>query len=146
MENCELCEAKGGELLVQTAEWRVILVDDANYPGFCRVIWNAHVAEMTDLLPAQRSSLMQAVCKVEQVIRDVMAPHKINLASLGNMVPHLHWHIIPRYLDDAHFPNPVWATPRPEGQDAAKTAAQLMARRALMPLLRQTLQQRLAQG
>lgn len=136
MENCELCEAKGGEVLLQNAEWRVILVDDANYPGFCRVIWNAHVAEMTDLLPAQRSSLMQVVCKVEQVIREVMAPHKINLASLGNMVPHLHWHIIPRYLDDAHFPNPVWATAKAELPD-------LSARIALLPRLRTELKTRL---
>jgi diadenosine tetraphosphate (Ap4A) HIT family hydrolase len=37
-----------------------------------------------------------------------MAPDKINLASLGNVVPHLHWHVIPRFADDPHFPNPVW--------------------------------------
>lgn len=135
MDKCELCETKGGEVLVQNAQWRVILVDDLNYPGFCRVVWNEHVAEMTDLMPAQRSSLMQAVCKVEQVIRDVMAPHKINLASLGNMVPHLHWHIIPRYLDDAHFPNPVWVTAKANLPDVS-------ARRALLPALRTELQKR----
>jgi diadenosine tetraphosphate (Ap4A) HIT family hydrolase len=40
-----------------------------------------------------------------------MKPGKVNLASLGNQVPHLHWHVIPRYADDAHFPKPIWATP-----------------------------------
>jgi diadenosine tetraphosphate (Ap4A) HIT family hydrolase len=135
---CELCEQAGGEVVVQNAEWRVVLVDDVNYPGFCRVIWNAHVAEMTDLRPAQRSSLMQTVCKVEQVIRDVMSPHKVNLASLGNMVPHLHWHVIPRYLDDAHFPNPVWANAKPELPDVS-------ARKKLLPSLRAELRTQLEQ-
>lgn len=126
---CELCEVDGGELIVKTAQLRVVLIDDANYPGFCRVIWNTHVKEMTDLAISDRSSLMQAVCKVEQAVRDVMQPHKINLASLGNMVPHLHWHVIPRYLDDAHFPNPIWAS-------TDKSSQSLDAKRALLPELR----------
>jgi len=36
-------------------------------------------------------------------------PTKINLASLGNMVPHLHWHVIARFEGDARWPAPVWA-------------------------------------
>jgi diadenosine tetraphosphate (Ap4A) HIT family hydrolase len=130
--SCELCAAAGGELLHATEKWRVVLVDDANYPGFCRVIWNAHVKEMTDLPVPERNELMAAVWIVEQAVRDVMAPHKINLASFGNMVPHMHWHIIPRYEDDAHFPNPVWAAARAVLPDAGT----LNARRALLPALR----------
>ena len=132
MADCELCAAKNEDVLVNTPKFRVILVDDANYPGFCRVIWNAHVKEMTDLAITDRSALMQAVCKVEQAIRDVMQPHKINLASLGNMVPHLHWHVIPRYQDDAHFPNPVWAA-------TDRVSAEVDAKRALLPELREVL-------
>jgi diadenosine tetraphosphate (Ap4A) HIT family hydrolase len=132
MADCELCAAKNEDVLVNTPKFRVILVDDANYPGFCRVIWNAHVKEMTDLAIADRSVLMQAVCKVEQAIRDVMQPHKINLASLGNMVPHSHWHVIPRYQDDAHFPNPVWAA-------TERVSAEVEAKRALLPELREVL-------
>ena len=55
-----------------------------------------------------RSEFMNIVFAVENAVRDVMLPQKINLASLGNMTPHLHWHVIPRYSDDKHFPNPVW--------------------------------------
>ena len=132
MADCELCAAKNEDVLVNTPKFRVILVDDANYPGFCRVIWNAHVKEMTDLAITDRSALMQAVCKVEQAIRDVMQPHKINLASLGNMVPHLHWHVIPRYQDDAHFPNPVWAA-------TDRVSAEVETKRALLPELREVL-------
>ncbi|WP_370587119.1 HIT family protein [Undibacterium sp. LX40W] len=130
---CELCTVDGGEVIVNTTQLRVVLIDDANYPGFCRVIWNAHAKEMTDLPISDRSSLMQAVCKVEQAVRDVMQPHKINLASLGNMVPHLHWHVIPRYLDDAHFPNPIWA-------NADRSSLDIDAKRALLPTLRAQIQ------
>ena len=137
MVDCELCAAKNEDVLVNTPKFRVILVDDANYPGFCRVIWNAHVKEMTDLAIADRSALMQAVCKVEQAIRDVMQPHKINLASLGNMVPHLHWHVIPRYHDDAHFPNPVWAA-------TDKVSSEVEAKRALLSELREVLRREFA--
>lgn len=87
---------------------RVVLADEPDYPGFLRVILNRHVREMTDLVPAERSRLMRMVCQTEQAVRDVMRPDKINLASLGNVVPHLHWHVIPRFEDDPHFPRPVW--------------------------------------
>ena len=65
-------------------------------------------SEMTDLAPEQRSTLMQVVCKVEAVVRRALQPHKVNLASLGNVVPHLHWHIVARWTDDPHFPQPIW--------------------------------------
>ena len=133
MKTCELCDVDGGEVIIRNEKLRVVLIDDANYPGFCRVIWNAHVKEMTDLPITDRSTLMQAVCKVEQSIRDVMRPDKINLASLGNVVPHLHWHVIPRYQDDAHFPKPIWA-------DAVKPLVNLDARVALLTRLKQALQ------
>jgi diadenosine tetraphosphate (Ap4A) HIT family hydrolase len=127
---CDLC-APAKDAVWQNEKFHVILVNDANYPGFCRVIWNSHVKEMTDLPPADRSTLMQAVCKVEDAIRETMAPHKVNLASLGNVVPHLHWHVIPRYEDDAHFPSPVWAGAQRE------TAREVIAGRAArLPALR----------
>ena len=116
--NCELCETAGGEILWQNAELRVVLVDDADYPGFCRVIWNSHVTEMTDLAAPQEQRLMQAVFAVEQVLREVLHPDKINLASLGNMTPHLHWHVIPRFADDPHFPNPIWGKRQRTGAKA----------------------------
>lgn len=110
--SCALCEQDGGEVIFRNDFLRVVLVEDADYPGFCRVICNAHIREMTDLEIAQRSQLMMTVCKVEQAIRDVLHPDKINLASLGNMTPHLHWHVIPRYRDDRHFPQAIWAAPQ----------------------------------
>ncbi|MFJ7567190.1 HIT family protein [Herminiimonas sp. NPDC097707] len=130
MAVCELCEESGGEIIFRNEQLRVVLVADANYPGFCRVIWNAHVREMTDLAIADRSTLMRAVCQVEAAQREVLQPEKINLACLGNMVPHLHWHLIPRFADDAHFPHPIWAA------SVRQTADEVLAqRRALLPAL-----------
>ncbi len=137
---CELCAGDGGELLWRDDELRVVLIDDANYPGFVRVIWNEHVAEMSDLSVAQRGHVMAAVNAVELAQRDVLAPAKINLAAFGNMVPHLHWHVIPRFADDAHFPQSVWGERQRE-----PAAAALAARRESLPALREAMRQRLAE-
>ncbi|HET9651379.1 MAG TPA: HIT family protein, partial [Usitatibacter sp.] len=59
-----------------------------------------------------RERLMDVVFAVEEAVREAMEPDKMNLASLGNMVPHVHWHVIPRFRDDAHFPTPVWGPPQ----------------------------------
>lgn len=108
---CVFCDSDGGVVLWRDAWLRVVLADEPGYPGLCRVIWNAHVAEFSDLDAASRAHLMETVAAVERAVRRVMKPGKVNLASLGNQVPHLHWHVIPRYADDAHFPKPIWASP-----------------------------------
>jgi diadenosine tetraphosphate (Ap4A) HIT family hydrolase len=109
MTDCPLCRPEKETVLWGDPRCRVILVDDPDYAGFCRVIWQQHVKEMTDLTEVDRGHFMAVVFAVEQALRESMHPDKINLASLGNQVPHLHWHVIPRFADDAHFPDPVWA-------------------------------------
>lgn len=128
MKTCPLCQPQNELVLWHDARCRVILVNDADYPGFCRVIWNAHVPEMTDLEPREREHLMSVVFGVEQTLRDLLQPDKVNLAALGNQVPHLHWHVIPRFGDDAHFPDPVWAGARRPGQPRPVDAARLRVR------------------
>ncbi len=111
MMACALCREDGGEVLWRDDTLRVVLVTtEADYPGFCRVIWHAHAAELTDLDEVSRARLMHVVCAVERAVRAVMQPAKVNLASLGNQVPHLHWHVIPRFTDDPHFPQPIWGS------------------------------------
>jgi diadenosine tetraphosphate (Ap4A) HIT family hydrolase len=117
----------------------VVLVEHARFPGFCRVIWNDHVAEQTDLSEADRHWLMEVVTRVERVLRAELAPDKINLASFGNFVPHLHWHVIPRYRWDTHFPEAVWA-PAQREPDAARMAEVT----AKLPALSYALQSALA--
>ena len=119
---CPLCEGDGGLLVFRNEDLRIIQASEAGFPAFYRVVWNRHVAEFSDLSPTERQVCMHAVAKVEQVLRSELQPTKINLAALGNMVPHLHWHVIARFDWDGHFPVPVWGeSQRPV--DEEKTAA-----------------------
>lgn len=130
---CELCVTPGGTVLWQDARCCVVHVDEPGYPGFCRVIWNSHVREMSDLGEADRMHCMRIVFATERMLRKTLNPDKINLASFGNMVPHVHWHVIPRFADDPHFPQPVWGTRQRSGPnlragvDPAAFAAELAA-------------------
>ena len=142
---CDLCRLleqaggqAGGAVIWRDSQLTVLAVDEAEYPGFCRVVWNGHVKEMSDLLPRERHWVMDVVWQVELAVREIMQPEKVNLASLGNMTPHVHWHVIPRFLDDAHFPNPVWATAQ-----RSSLPEVLAARRALLPQLHADIIERL---
>jgi diadenosine tetraphosphate (Ap4A) HIT family hydrolase len=135
---CELCELAAAPVY-RDDKLSVIVVDDPNYPGFCRVIWNDHVREMSDLSTGDRLLLNDAVWRLETAVREVMGPDKINVASLGNVVPHLHWHVIPRYVDDVHFPNPIWGAALREPDE--KTLA---ARRERLPRLKAVILERMA--
>ena len=135
---CELCASPGGTVLWQDARCCVVHVGEADYPGFCRVIWNAHVREMSDLGDADRAHCMRVVLAVERVLRAAMRPDKINLASLGNMVAHLHWHVIPRFADDPHFPQPVWGVRQRPGVAARDGADPAELARALTAELKKT--------
>ena len=106
--HCVLCEESGGEITWSNTLARVVNVNDQDHPGFCRVILQRHVREMTDLADNERAAIMCIVLAVELVQRRLLSPEKINLASFGNMVAHLHWHVIPRFVSDPHYPNPVW--------------------------------------
>ena len=134
--DCPLCHPESETLLWQDALCRVILVNDADYPGFCRVILNRHVKEMTDLDEIERLRLMEVVFGLEQAVRKVLQPDKVNLASLGNLVPHVHWHVIPRFAGDRHFPNPIWGEAR-RAATAASAPQELPA--ALQQALRESL-------
>lgn len=107
-KNCELCDSPGGSPIWENEFCRVVGVADPDYPGYCRVILKKHVREMTDLPPGEREQLMRVVLVVESALRRLYQPDKINLASFGNMTPHVHWHVIPRWRNDRHFPQPVW--------------------------------------
>lgn len=133
MENCELCVNEGGAVLWRDGFCRIVRVaseDFADYPGFLRVILERHVSEMTTLPKAERHRLMDIVYACEQLLRDLFQPEKVNLASLGNVVPHLHWHVIARHRDDRHFPDSVWSAPRRTARkDASWVANPVLAAR-----------------
>jgi len=132
---CELCDTPGGIVVWESPTCRVVRVADPDYPGFCRVIWTAHVREMSDLDPGARQSMMNLVFAVERVVRDLFSPDKINLASLGNLTPHLHWHVIPRWRGDRHFPEPIWGQQQREGSGPRPVVSDDTLRQALLKQL-----------
>lgn len=136
---CALCEAAGGRVLFENAALRVIHATEAGFPAFYRVVWRTHAREFTDLSAAERVRCMETVAVVEQCLREHLAPTKVNVAALGNAVPHLHWHVIARFDWDSHFPGSVWA---PVLREAP--AAQLQSVQALLPQAEAQMVQRLA--
>lgn len=133
-QNCPLCVGDGGALIWQDSKLRLIHTPEPGLPVFFRVVWNKHIAEWSDLKPVDRTYCIDIVTKVESVIRKTLNPDKINLASLGNMVPHLHWHIIARFAWDSHFPDAIWAKPNREINPDKITAIE-----SNLPTLRQNL-------
>ena len=125
--------------MFQAERFRVIRANEVDFPAFYRVIWTEHVAEFSDLSLEDRSLCMAAVTSVEQVLRERLNPTKINLATLGNMVPHLHWHVIARFDWDSRFPAPVWAEPERAADHIREEAV-----RAELPLTEQDMAARLA--
>lgn len=69
------------------------------------------VKELTDLPQDDRAHVFEVLCATETALRELLSPDKMNIAALGTAMPHLHWHVVPRYAGDTHFPEPIWSTP-----------------------------------
>ena len=109
MTDCRFCLDTTSNVIWRDERCRITHAVDQPFAGWCRVIWNTHCKEITDLPPVDRLHLMRAVFAVELGLRKLLDPFKINMASLGTGLPHVHWHIVPRFIDDSHFPEPVWS-------------------------------------
>jgi diadenosine tetraphosphate (Ap4A) HIT family hydrolase len=115
---CPLCDAAGGRVLVQGPKWRLIHAQEPGFPGYYRIVWQDHVREFSQLAPGDRHACVDLLVAVEQAMLRHLRPTKVNIASLGNAVPHLHWHVIARFDWDSHFPGAVWAAPQREADPA----------------------------
>ena len=109
MDNCELCQPPVHPIVWENSKFRIIEIDDRSYSAYYRVEYIQHIKEMTDLNEGERDELMKVVFIVESAIKIFYKPDKINLACLGNLTPHVHWHVIPRFYDDNHFPESIWS-------------------------------------
>lgn len=116
--DCRLCReiaAPPGRGLVGTLEsGRVLLQDDAAFRGYCILVFGRHAVELTELAAAERAALIADIERVARAILAVCRPAKLNYAILGNEVPHLHAHVIPRYPDDGWWGRPIWLRPGDE--------------------------------
>jgi diadenosine tetraphosphate (Ap4A) HIT family hydrolase len=138
---CPLCDGPGGRTVFAGPKFRVVRAAEPGFPAFYRLVWTGHVPEFTDLAPADRQLCMAAVADVELALRSHLRPDKVNLAALGNAVPHLHWHIVARFAWDSHFPGSVWA-----GTQREAPVSRVAAIEALLPALEDDLADRMARG
>jgi diadenosine tetraphosphate (Ap4A) HIT family hydrolase len=108
LSECPLCYPKGKQVLWENRALRIIRIEEPGYPGYCRIIWNTHVPSMLGLSPDQSAHCLSIVMATARVLDRLLSPKQVNIASLGNKVAHLHWHVLARFENDPHFPEAVW--------------------------------------
>lgn len=102
---CTICERlekwRSGPFLIQEFEHSLFVVGDHQYfPGYCLLVMKAHIRELHELAPDVQAALLAELMTATNAVVRAFQPWKMNHASLGNVDPHVHWHLIPRY-DDA---------------------------------------------
>ena len=130
MTVCQMCTKWHDEPDLRIAvleRCHVMLNRDQFFPGYCFVFTRSHVTELFHLDSAARAAVMEEVSSVAAALHRLYNPDKINYELLGNMVPHMHWHIIPRYSDDPLWPRPVWS----EAHQPAELTAEGYAQRII---------------
>ena len=138
---CPLCTDRAKSEIWRNGNFYLIDAEDPAFPCFLRVVSCRHVPEMSSLTSEERTELWGILNVVEEEIIKALRPHKVNLAQFGNMVPHLHWHVIARWQDDSHFPECPWG-PVQRDVPADVQAERRRMTEALKPVLREALEQR----
>jgi diadenosine tetraphosphate (Ap4A) HIT family hydrolase len=109
---CVMCGTYGrsdGPLhIADLALSRVFLHEDQFFPGYVLLVLRRHVTELYDLPAPQRAALMEEVSRVAQALARSFHPVKMNYELLGNLVPHIHWHLVPRLATDPALRSPIW--------------------------------------
>ena len=86
----------------------LLLSRDANYPWTILVPKRADIKEIYQLNSADRNQLLHESCVLAEAMQGLFSPDKLNIATIGNMVPQLHMHHVARTKTDAAWPGPVW--------------------------------------
>ena len=132
MNDCPMCEKWVDDADLQIAELEhcyVLLNRDQFFPGYSFVFTKEHVTELFHLDRATRQAVVEEVNLVAEVLDKTFEPTKMNYELLGNMVPHMHWHLVPRFDSDPLWPKPIWAEPH---EEVHLTAAEYAERIALI--------------
>jgi diadenosine tetraphosphate (Ap4A) HIT family hydrolase len=112
--SCLMCERVGaaGDLFISDLSvCRAYLNEDQFFPGWVFVVLRRHATELYELSVAERGALIEDVNRVARALASVYRPAKMNYELLGNQVPHIHWHLIPRLPADPDLRWPVWRVP-----------------------------------
>lgn len=109
-EGCPLCAdpSKGMTMLGDLEVTRAYLQRSASFRGYCVLVLKRHAVELDDLSADERRALVDDITRVAHAVRIVCGPKKVNYEILGNIVPHIHVHIIPRYETDPAWDRAAW--------------------------------------
>lgn len=117
VEGCPMCSRWEEHSDLRIAELDhsfVVLNRDQFFPGYVLLFTKQHATELFHLDHAVRAALTEEVSMVAKALHSLFQPDKINYELLGNMVPHIHWHLVPRFVTDPLWPRPIWAEPHSE--------------------------------
>jgi len=117
MTTCPMCRRWEDDSDLRVAELEhsfVVLNRDQFFPGYTLLFTKQHVTELFHLDRTVRSGLMEEVSCVAEALFTLFRPDKINYELLGNMVPHIHWHLVPRHAGEPLWPRPIWSEPHNE--------------------------------
>jgi diadenosine tetraphosphate (Ap4A) HIT family hydrolase len=105
--DCPMCpDSSDEDVILELPSGKVHLQNDADYRGYCILIFRRHAVELHDLNDDERRQWIDDISHIGKAVTDLCHPAKLNISMLGNMVPHLHCHIMPRYLSDDDWGHP----------------------------------------
>jgi diadenosine tetraphosphate (Ap4A) HIT family hydrolase len=112
--DCPLCRRvgeRGDFWIADLLGSRAYLNEDQFYPGWVYLVLRRHATELWELTAEERAVMVEDVNQAARALGQVYRPLKMNYELLGNQVPHIHWHLVPRLTDDPDPRWPVWRTP-----------------------------------
>lgn len=120
-DHCPLCLAaqrcadrEHPALIATLDQSHAVLAETQGAPGWCVLILRDHHEHLDDLPLDRQLRLWADAARLARAQRAVLGPVRINYECLGNQVPHIHWHLIPRHADDPQPRDPVWLWPKPQ--------------------------------
>lgn len=111
---CDRWQSDAGLRIAELEHSYLILNRDQFFPGYCLLVTKQHQTELFHLDQPARQGLMEEVSRVAQALATCFQPDKLNYELLGNMVPHIHWHLVPRFRSEPLWPRPIWSEPHQE--------------------------------
>ncbi len=115
--SCVMCTRWMDEPELRIGEFEhcyAVLNRDQFFSGYTFLFTKSHATELFHLDPQVRGGIMEEVSRVAGALDRVFSPAKMNYELLGNMVPHIHWHLVPRFREDPLWPRPIWSEPHAE--------------------------------
>lgn len=134
MNECPLCAKRPEGAFWRGRRFYAIDAGSDDFPAFIRIVAVDHVPEMSALAPERRAELRALLDAAEEEMIAALHPDKMNWAQFGNMVPHLHWHLIARWRDDGWYPECPWG-PRQRTVPKETTEARRRLMTTLLPRL-----------